>query len=101
MNAHLKDTRQLSCADDYDPNSMPVDKAREVIARFLSPVSATERVHVRAALGRVLAEDVVSKLDVPAHDNSAMDGYAVRYADLKSDGDVTLAVVGTAFAGAP
>jgi molybdopterin molybdotransferase len=91
----------ISCADDYDPNSMPVAKAREVIARFLSPVTATERVHVRAALGRVLAADVISPLDVPAHDNSAMDGYAVRFADLSQDGQVTLKVSGTAFAGAP
>ncbi|HEX2830174.1 MAG TPA: gephyrin-like molybdotransferase Glp [Burkholderiales bacterium] len=91
----------LSCADDYDPNSMPVDKAREVIARFLAPVTATERVHVRAALGRVLAADVISPLDVPAHDNSAMDGYAVRFEDLKSDGEVTLRVSGSSFAGAP
>jgi molybdopterin molybdotransferase len=93
--------RDLSCADDYDPNSMPVDKAREVIARFLTPVSATERVHVRSALGRVLAADVISPLDVPAHDNSAMDGYAVRFSDLAADGEVTLPVAGTAFAGAP
>lgn len=91
----------LSCADDYDPNSMPVEKAREVIARFLAPVTATERVHVRAALGRVLAADVISPLDVPAHDNSAMDGYAVRFADLRSDGEVGFAIAGTAFAGAP
>jgi molybdopterin molybdotransferase len=80
---------------------MPVAKAREVIARFLSPVSTTERVHVRAALGRVLAADVISPLDVPAHDNSAMDGYAVRFADLPREGQVTLTVAGTAFAGAP
>lgn len=91
----------LSCADDYDPNSIPVDKAREVIARFLTPVTATERVHVRASLGRILAADVISPLDVPSHDNSAMDGYAVRFADLKSDGEVMLTVTGTAFAGAP
>ena len=63
-----------SCADDYDPNSIPVDKARELIARFLKPVGVAERVHLRAALGRVLAEDLVSPLAVPAHDNSAMDG---------------------------
>jgi len=93
--------RAISCADDYDPNSMPVAKAREVIARFLTPVAAMERVHVRAALGRVLAHDVVSPLDVPAHDNSAMDGYAVRFADLPQDGQVSLQVAGTAFAGVP
>ena len=101
MNDPVKDMRALSCADDYDPNSIPVDKAREVIARFLTPVTATERAHVRAALGRVLAADVVSPLDVPSHDNSAMDGYAVRFTDLKGDGEVTLKVTGTAFAGAP
>jgi molybdopterin molybdotransferase len=101
MNEPVRDARSLSCADDYDPNSMPVAKAREVIARFLAPVTATERVGVRAALGRVLAEEVVSPLDVPAHDNSAMDGYAVRHADLKADGDVILKVAGSSFAGAP
>src|SRR5262245_43341004 len=101
MNEPVRDTRTLSCADDYDPNSMPVVQAREVIARFLQPVTATERVNVRAALGRVLAEDVVSPLNVPAHDNSAMDGYAVRHADLKGDGDVTLKMAGSSFAGAP
>lgn len=93
--------RELSCADDYDPNSMPVPKAREVIARFLSPVATVERVAVRAALGRVLATDVISPVDVPAHDNSAMDGYAVRFADLNSDGKVTLKVTGSSFAGVP
>ncbi len=101
MNEPVRDASALSCADDYDPNSMPVQKAREVIARFLTPVTATERVHVRAALGRVLAEDVISPLNVPAHDNSAMDGYAVRFADLKSDGDVVLKNAGTSFAGVP
>ncbi len=93
--------RAASCADDYDPNSMPVAKAREFIARFLTPVATVERTHIRAALGRVLAEDVISPLNVPAHDNSAMDGYAVRFADLKSGGDTRLKVAGTAFAGVP
>ena len=101
MNDPSQTLSQLSCADDYDPNSMPVAKAREVISRFLSPVTTHERVHIRAALGRVLAEDVISPLDVPAHDNSAMDGYAVRFANLKADGKVALKVTGTAFAGVP
>jgi len=101
MNDHLKSIRAASCADDYDPNSMPVAKAREFIARFLAPVTAVERLNIRAALGRVLAEDVVSPLDVPAHDNSAMDGYAVRHADLKADGQTTLKVTGSSFAGVP
>jgi len=101
MNESAQNLRELSCADDYDPNSMPVSKAREVIARFLAPVTATERLNLRAALGRVLAEDVVSPLNVPANDNSAMDGYAVRFADLKGEGSVALKVAGTSFAGVP
>ena len=80
---------------------MPVAKAREYIRAFLTPVSAVERLHLRAALGRVLAQDVLSTMNVPANDNSAMDGYAVRFADLKPDAEVTLTVVGSAFAGKP
>jgi len=92
--------RDLSCADDYDPNSMPVDQARRLIARFLSPVVGVERVAVRTSLGRILAADVTSPVDVPAHDNSAMDGYAIRHADLGA-AEVALKVVGTALAGQP
>ena len=88
-----------SCMDDYDPDALPVAKARAVIRSFLTPVTANERVPVRAALGRVLAEDIVSPLDVPAHDNSAMDGWAMRFADLSANGETRLRVVGTAFAG--
>ncbi len=91
----------LTATSDYDPNSMPVEKAREHIRAFLSPVTAVERLNIRAALGRVLAEDVISPVNVPQHDNSAMDGYAVRFSDLKSDGETTLKVIGTAFAGKP
>ena len=93
--------RELSCADDYDPNSLPVDRARALIREFLSPVTAIERVNIRAALDRVLAVDVVSPLDVPGHDNSAMDGWAVRFADLARDGETTLRRVGESFAGKP
>ena len=92
---------EASCADDYDPNSMPVDRARTLIRQFLTPVTATERVHVRFALDRVLAETVVSPLAVPGHDNSAMDGWAVRFADLKADGETVLARIGESFAGKP
>jgi molybdopterin molybdotransferase len=93
--------REASCADDYDPNSMAVDRARALIRQFLAPVQATERVHVRAAQGRVLAQDVTSPLDVPGHDNSAMDGWAVRFADLAPEGETQLRRVGESFAGRP
>lgn len=89
----------FSCLDDYDPNSLSVDRARRVVLDMVAPVRVHERVFVRQALGRVLAEDVVSPVDVPAHDNSAMDGWAVRHADLATAGETRLKNVGTAFAG--
>ena len=92
---------QASCADDYDPDSMPVAKARAFIHRFLHPVRGVLRVPVRAALGRVLAEDVISPVNVPSHRNSAMDGWAMRGADLKPEGETTLQEVGASFAGKP
>src|SRR5262245_29382939 len=92
---------QASCADDYDPNSMPVAKAREFIFRFLEPVRATARVPIRSALGRVLAGDGISALNVPSHRSSALDGWAMRGADLKPDAESTLAEIGASFAGRP
>ena len=96
-----KTLHDLTATSDYDPNSMPVEKAREHIRAFLSPVTTVERLSIRATLGRVLAEDVISPVNVPQHDNSAMDGYAVRFADLKSDAESTLKIVGASFAGKP
>jgi molybdopterin molybdotransferase len=92
---------QASCADDYDPNSMPVAKARAFIHQFLEPVRTRVRVPIRSALGRVLAEDVVSPVDVPSHRNSAMDGWAIRGADLVPGGETSLSEIGASFAGRP
>ena len=85
--------------EGYDPDALHVDKARAAIRACLAPVKEVERVPVRAALGRVLAEDVVPAFDVPGHDNTAMDGYAVRFADLRSEGATVLEEVGAALAG--
>jgi len=96
-----KSLASLATDSDYDPNSMPVAKAREYIRAFLTPVAAVERLHLRAALGRVLAGEVLSTMNVPANDNSAMDGYAVRATDLQGEAEIPLTVVGSAFAGKP
>jgi molybdopterin molybdotransferase len=89
--------KTVSCLDGYDPDSLRADKAREAIRNCLSRIEETESVSVRNALGRVLAQDIVPDINVPAHDNSAMDGYAVRFADIEKP----LKEVGTALAGKP
>ncbi len=83
----------------YDPNALPADKVGEFLAVLVQPVLGTERVGLFAALGRVLAEDVVSPISVPAHDNSAMDGFAFRGTDLQIAAASHFKVVGTALAG--
>ena len=87
----------VSCMSGYDPEALHVEKAREAMRACITPVAATEMVPVRSALGRVLAQDVVPDINVPSHDNSAMDGYAVRFSDLHS----SLREIGTALAGKP
>ncbi|MDP3823776.1 MAG: molybdopterin molybdotransferase MoeA, partial [Burkholderiales bacterium] len=83
----------------YDPNALPVAQAQEFIARLVPRVEAVEMLPIRSALGRVLARDIVSAINVPASDNSAMDGYALRGSDLATEGDTVLTSIGTGFAG--
>ena len=88
-----------SCVSGYDPKALPVAQAQEFIARLVSPVQAIEKVALRSALGRVLARDGVSAIDVPSHDNSAMDGYALRGDELDAAAECAFAVAGAGFAG--
>ena len=88
----------LASMEDYDPNSMPVEQARQLIKQFLSPVTETEIVKIQHAFHRTLAADVLSPINVPPHDYSSMDGYAVRHADLTSSSN-KLKKIGSSFAG--
>ena len=90
----------VSCLSDYDPNALPVAQAQAIMRDFVQPISGFARVPIRSALDRVLAEDVLSSIDVPSHDNSAMDGFAFASAELsRGEGEVSLHVIGTAYAG--
>src|SRR6266404_5331948 len=87
----------VSCLDGYDPEALHVDKAREAMRACITPIADTEVVALRNSLGRVLAQEIVPSINVPSHDNSAMDGYAVRFADIAQP----LTEIGTALAGKP
>ncbi|MCH7932085.1 MAG: molybdopterin molybdotransferase MoeA [Proteobacteria bacterium] len=80
---------------------MTIDEALERIARVARPVTGTERVRLRAASGRFLAEDVVAERDVPPDDNAAVDGYAVFFDDLEPGRETRLPVTGRIAAGHP
>ncbi len=92
---------RATCHDDFDPNSLPVPRALQFITEKIEPVAGFERLFLHQALDRVLDEDVRSPRDVPPFANSAMDGYALRGADLPHAGTAEFTVVGKAFAGHP
>ncbi|MFM8679644.1 MAG: gephyrin-like molybdotransferase Glp [Alphaproteobacteria bacterium] len=71
---------------------MRADAALAILAARVSCVAGQEDVALRLARGRFLAEDVAAPRDVPPHDNAAVDGYAVAFADLAADGETRLPV---------
>ncbi len=78
---------------------LPVAEMERLIAERVTPVAETEEVALAAALGRVVAADVVAAHDLPPFDNSAVDGFAVRHADLAADAETRLVIVDRALAG--
>ena len=80
---------------------MTTAEALTLLAERANPIAEPETIALDVAVGRVLAEDVVSPIDVPRHDNSAVDGYAVHFDDLNPDAPTTLPVTGRAAAGHP
>jgi molybdopterin molybdotransferase len=78
---------------------LPVADAERLIAERVAPVGGCETVPLREAVGRVLVEDVVAPVDLPPFDNSAVDGYAVRAADIGRDGETRLAIADRVAAG--
>lgn len=97
MNRSLADI--AASLQGYDPQALPAAMVGEFLARLAQPVAETELIGLREALGRVLAEDMVSPLSVPPHDNSAMDGYAFHGESLVAGAPLRLRVMGTALAG--
>ena len=74
----------MSCCDQAE--LLPYDRAINELLSVAQPIDESEPVPVADARTRVLAEDVISGLDVPPADNSAMDGYALRFSDLTKAG---------------
>jgi molybdopterin molybdotransferase len=78
---------------------LPVAEAEQLIATRVNPVSGPEKVQLREALGRVLAADIITPVNLPPFDNSAVDGYAVRGEDIDAVREQRLAIVDRVAAG--
>lgn len=81
------------------PGLLPIQSAISNMLKQVTPIVESEQIELEEALGRVLAEDVVSSINVPPNDNSAMDGYAMRCGDLTDNKHLKL--VGASLAGKP
>ena len=101
MNHGKHGAGESCCEDSHGDQALLLQQALVEVLQAIEPVGGSEILDIRDALGRVLARDVMSPVDVPAHTNSAMDGFALAGSDLPGEGERTLSVVGTAWAGRP
>ena len=90
-----------TCMDEHDPSALTVEQAIERIDALVRPVSGHERVALRDGLDRVLFEEIRAPFDVPPHRNAAMDGYAVKGAELPTSAPKAFKIIGESFAGHP
>lgn len=90
-----------SCADPTDPNSISVAQALSQIQSNTHALQQSELLPIRDCLNRICSDPIRSTINVPGHANSAMDGYAIAFSDLKvEEGQITaFKEIGTAFAG--
>jgi molybdopterin molybdotransferase len=96
----MKSIEQIAAElQGYDPQALSAAAVNDFLARLVEPVTQVEELPLFDALDRVLAQDVVSPVSVPPHDNSAMDGYAFDGRQLRANTPLTLTPVGTALAG--
>lgn len=93
--------KQPSCDDISEPSLLPVDEAIRRLFSSLPSNEERETVPVSRSLNRVLADQLVSPVNVPPQVNSAMDGYAINASCIPEEGEVRLLVCGTSWAGKP
>jgi len=96
----LKDlSNEPGCLAEYDPNAMQIESAKKLISSFIKPIKETESIKLINSLNRVLAVNLVSPINVPNYDNSAMDGFGFSISSLKNT--KKLKVKDTVLAGKP
>ena len=101
MSTDPPDTQQDTCLDPVETGALSVTDARRHILSLIQPLPERKQVSLKEGLDRILGEDLHAPFNIPPWDNSAMDGYAVRSADLPISGRRQLTLIGTAMAGSP
>ena len=76
-------SNEPGCLGEYDPNAMQIESAKKLISSFIKPMKESESIKLIDSLNRVLAVNLVSPINVPNYDNSAMDGFWIQYILIK------------------
>ncbi len=97
----MHDSNTSCCDTAPAASTLTPQQARQRILERVSVVDAYQQIPLRDALNRTLYRDIISPLNVPSYDNSAMDGYALHSRDLPIDSPVDLSIIGTSWAGKP
>jgi len=97
----MKIDKKPSCNTAFEQDTITVAQAVENILLSTTGINDFSQLHIRECLNRVIYEDISSPLDVPGHNNSAMDGFALSCQDLPTENFSTFKIIGTAFAGKP
>jgi len=92
-------TTQPNCTDIFEPDLLPVSQAISHILSSLPLIEEDEVINIEKAKSRTLAQDIIASNNVPQHDNSAVDGYALSAKDIPTEGIASLTIMGSAFAG--
>ncbi|MBC3882278.1 molybdopterin molybdenumtransferase MoeA [Undibacterium sp. LX40W] len=87
--------------EQFRAPTLSVQDTKNIIEKFITPITEVDNVGIFDSLGRVLAEDIISPFNVPPHDNSAMDGFAFNSEQLKVSTPLKLTIIGESFAGRP
>ena len=77
-------SKEPGCLAEYDSNSMSIDSAKTMIRSFIKPIKKSESINLIDSINRVLAIDLISPINVPNYDNSAMDGFGFKLSSLKN-----------------
>ena len=92
---------QPSCADIFESGLLPVEQALEKIMSSIPCIDGFQIINIEKAKGRTLAQSIIAPFNVPQHNNSAVDGYAIRYQDLVANENTVLTIIDRAYAGIP
>ena len=84
MTTDTKIIKDISCNDDFDPESLLVENAVNKILSVAKEINDETEIEIKESLGRILNKAVTATINVPGHTNSAMDGYAIRSHDIPS-----------------